>query len=162
MPPIPTPPLPSTPLFWREFGRPSSGEAQDWTTWEAPLGDGGDALYRSLVLADGAIAVTVELQSRGAPETRTIHRGRCGLPRDPDQTAERVRLLLTVADKAVARAVEADRGRGDGAAGGRAGPSSRRMPDPSRDGRRDGVSAARHEHAVRTRGHARRDASTAA
>jgi len=162
MPPIPTPPLPSTPLLWREFGRPSSGEAQDWTTWEAPLGEGGDALYRSLVLADGAIAVTVELQSRGAPETRTIHRGRCGLPRDPDQTAERVRLLLAVADKAVARAVEADRGSGDGAAGGRAGPSSRRMPDPSRDGKRDGVSAGRHEHAVRSRGHARQDASTAA
>ena len=54
MPPIATPPLPSS-LVWREFGRPYSGEAQDWATWEAPLGDGGDALYRSLVLADGAI-----------------------------------------------------------------------------------------------------------
>jgi hypothetical protein len=161
MPPIATPPLPSPPV-WREFGRPSSGEAQDWAVWEAPLGGGGDALYRSLVLADGAIAVTVELHSPGAPEPRTIHRGRCGLPPDPDQTAERVRLLLAVADKAVARAVEADRGGGDGAAGGRASPWSRRVPDPPRDGRRDGVSAARHERADRARGHARRDASTAA
>ena len=161
MPATATPPVPSTPV-WFEIGRPSPGEAQDWAAWVSPLGDGGDALYRSLVLADGAIAVTVDLHSRGVSGTRTIHRGRCGLPRDPDQTAERVRLLLAVADKAVARATEADRGSGDGAAGGRAGPSSRRMPDPSRDGRRDGVSAARHEHAVRTRGHARRDASTAA
>ena len=123
------------------------------------MGGGGDALYRSLVLADGAIAVTVELHSPGAPEPRTIHRGRCGLPPDPERTAERVGLLLAVADKAVARAVEADPG---GAAGWRASPSSRRVPDPSPDGRRDGVSAARHERADRARGHARRDASTAA
>ncbi len=161
MPPIATPPLPSAPV-WREFGRPSPGEAQDWTTWEAPLGDGGDALYRSLVLADGAIAVTIDLYSRRRSGPRTIHRGRCGLAPDPERTAERVRLLLAVADKAVARAVEADRGGGDGAAGWRASPSSRRVPDPSPDGRRDGVSAARFEPADRARGHARRDASTAA
>jgi hypothetical protein len=74
------------------------------------LGDGGDALYRSLVVADGAIAVTVELHSRGVSGTRTIHRGRCGLPRDPERTAERVRLLLGAADRAAAKAVEAERG----------------------------------------------------
>ena len=165
MPPIPTPPLPSTSLFWREFGRPSSGEAQDWTTWEAPLGEGGDALYRSLVLADGAIAVTVELQSRGAPETRTIHRGRCGLPRDPDQTAERVRLLLGAADRAAARAVEARcGGQGAAATAGHGRPPARRVPDPAReDGRDDGaVSAARQEHEERSRERARREAARAA
>ncbi len=158
MPPTATPPLPSAPV-WREFGRPSPGEAQDWTTWEAPLGDGGDALYRSLALADGAIAVTVDLHSRRRSGPRTIHRGRCGLPPDPERTAERVGLLLALADKAVARALEADPG---GAAGWRASPSSRRVPDPSPDGRRDGVSAARPEHADRARGHARRHASTTA
>ena len=161
MPPIATPPLPSAPV-WREFGRPSSGEAQDWATWVSLLGDGGDALYRSLIVGDGAIAVTVDLHSRRRSGTRTIHRGRCGLPPDPEQTAERVGLLLTVADKAVARAVEADRGGGDGVAGGRASPRSRRVPGPSGDGRRDGVSAARHETEDRTRERARPEAATAA
>ena len=100
--PATAPPLPSAPV-WRELGRPSPGEAQDWRTLVSPLGDSGDALYRSLVLADGAIAVTVELHSRRRSGPRTIHRGRCGLPPDPEQTAERVRLLLGAADRAVAQ-----------------------------------------------------------
>ena len=161
MPAKAPPPLPCAPV-WREFGRPSSGEAQDWTTWVSLLGDGGDALYRSLVVGDGAISVTVDLHSRRRSETRTIHRGRCGLPPDPEQTAERVGLLLTVADKAVARAVEADRGGGEGAATGRASPSSRRVPAAALAGRRDGVSAARHETEDRTRERARPEAATAA
>ena len=128
----PEPPLPPAPA-WQPIGRPSPGEAQDWTTWVSPLGRGGvgDALYRALVLADGAIAVTVELHAcRGGSGPRTVHRGRCGLPADPDQTAERVRLLLAAADRAAVRAVEADRGQ-DGAAVGRGRPPSRRVPDAS-------------------------------
>ncbi len=159
--PATAPPLPSAPV-WRELGRPSPGEAQDWTTWVLPLGESGDALYRSLVLADGAIAVTVELHSRRRSGPRTIHRGRCGLPPDPEQTAEHVRLLLGAADRAVAKAVEADRGR-DGAAAGRGRPSSRPVPDASQDGRRDeGVSAARQEREGDSRGHVRREAREAA
>jgi hypothetical protein len=168
MPAKAPPPLPCAPV-WREFGRPSSGEAQDWTTWVSLLGDGGDALYRSLVVGDGAISVTVDLHSRRRSGTRTIHRGRCGLPPDPEQTAERVGLLLTVADKAVARAPGADRGGGEGAATGRASlsserasPSSRRVPAAALAGRRDGVSAARHETEDRTRERARPEAATAA
>jgi len=126
------------------------------------LGEGGDALYRSLVLADGAIAVTVELRSRGAPEPQTIHRGRCGLPLDPDQTAERVRVLLGAADRAAARALEARRG-GQGAAAGHGKPPSRSVPEPARDSGRDGaVSAARHQHEERSRERARREATRAA
>ena len=140
MPTTATPLLPSTPV-WFEIGRPSPGEAQDWATWVSPLDDGGDALYRSLVLAGGAIAVAVELHSRGVSGTRTIHRGRCGLPQDPDHTAERVRLLLGAADRAAARAVEAQRG------GGRD------------DG---GMSAPRHGREDRSREHACREAATAA
>ena len=159
-----TPPEPSAP-DWREFGRPSSGQAQDWTTWESPLGDGGDALYRSLVLSDGAIAVTVELHPREASGPRTIHCGRCGLPLDPDQTAERVRVLLGAADRAVARAVEADRGGGQGATAaaehGRR--SSSRVPEARQDGERDGgVSVARHKRKGRSREGAGREAATAA
>ena len=160
MPAMPTPPPPAP--VWCEIGRPSPGEAQDWTTWVSPLGDGGDALYRSLVLADGAIAVTVDLHSRDVSGTRTIHRVRCGLPQDPEQTAERVRLLLGAADRAAARAVEARRG-GEGAAAGHGRPSSRRVLDAARGGGRDGdVSAARHGREDRSREHACQEAATAA
>ena len=150
MPATVTPPLPST-LVWFEIGRPSPGEAQDSATWVLPLGDGGDALYRSLVLADGAIAVTVELHSPRVSAPRTVHRGRCGLPRDPEQTAERARLLLGAADRAAAKAVEAQRG--GAAAAGHGKPSPRRVDDTTlEDARRDrGVSAGRHERGDRAR-----------
>jgi hypothetical protein len=164
MPATAPPPLPSAPV-WCEIGRPSSGETQDWTTWVSPQGDGGDALHRSLVLADGTIAVTVDLHARDVAGTRTIHRGRFGLPRDPDQTAERVRLLLGAADRAAARAVEARwGGQGAAATAGHGRPPSRRVPDPAReDGRDDGaVSAARQEHEERSRERARREAARAA
>ncbi len=162
----PQPPMSPAPA-WREIGRPSPGEAQDWATWVAPLDrrGNGDALYRTLVLAGGAIAVTVELNSRrGASAPRTVHRGRRGLPADPGQTAERVRLLLGAADTAAARAVAARRG-GAGAAAGRARPASHRAPAPvpSRDAKRGGgVSAVRHEREERPREHARQEAATAA
>ncbi len=161
MPAMATPPPPAP--VWCEIGRPSPGEAQDWTTWVSPLGDGGDALYRSLVLADGAIAVTVDLHSRGVSGTRTIHRGRCGLPRDPERTAERVRLLLGAADRAAARAVEARCDGDQGAAAGHGRPPSRRVPNtPRSEGRDGGVAAAPHEREDRSREHARREAATAA
>ena len=155
MPATGMPPLPPA-LAWHEIGHPSPGEAQDWAAWVSPLGDGGDALYRSLVLADGAIVVTVELHSRGVSGTRTIHRGRCGLPRDPEQTAERVRLLLGAADRAAARVLEVRRSGVAGAAAGREEPPSRRVPDdaPQGGGPECDVSAARHERGNRTREHA--------
>ncbi len=153
------PPQPSAPE-WREIGRPSPGEAQDWATWVSPLGDGGDALYRSLVLADGAIAVAVELHSRGASAPRTVHRGRCGLPLDADQTAERIRLLLGAADRAAERAVEAEPATAAGH--GRRSPP-RRAPDvPLDGGRSGGGSAAPHGREDRIREHARREAAAAA
>ncbi len=163
----PQPLLPPAPA-WQEIGRPSPGETQDWATWVSPLGrdSDGDALYRSLVLADGAIAVTVELHAcRGVSEPRTVHRARCGLPPDPQQTAERVRLLLGAADRAAARAVEAHHGSLAGAAAGRTRPASHRVPAPdhSRDGRRDGgVSAARPGREDRPCEHARQEAASAA
>ncbi len=157
-----TPSQPSAPV-WQELGRPSPCGAQDWATWVSPLGDGGDALYRSLVLADGNIAVTIELHSPHGSGPRTVHRGRCGMPPDPGEAAERVRLLLGAADRAASRAVETRRGEEDVAAGhGR--PSPPRLPDDaSRDERRGGVSAAaRYECEDRIREHARGEAAATA
>ena len=163
----PEPPLPPAPA-WQEIGRPSPDEAQDWATWVAPLGRGGGraaALYRSLVLADGAIAVTVELHAgRGGSGPRTVHRGRCGLPPDPERTGELVRLLLGAADRAAAKAVAAHLGNVVGAATGRTRPVSHRVADAPRDGSSNcGASAAPREHEDGLRGHARRAvAATAA
>jgi hypothetical protein len=164
----PQPPMSPAP-GWREIGRPSPGEAQDWATWVAPLDPrgNGEALYRSLVLADGAIAVTVELHAaarRGGSGPRTIHRGRCGLPEDPGQTAERVSLLLGAADRAAAKAVQAHCGAAAGVAAGRARPAPHRAPD---DALQDatwggGASAAPHEREDRPRERARQEAATAA
>ncbi len=159
-------PLPPSALVRCEVGRSSPGEAQDWATWVSPLGgDGGDALYRSLVLADGAIAVAVELDVRGVAGTRTVHHGRCGLPSHPQQTAERVRLLLAAADRAAARALETHRGGACAAAAGRTRPSPRRVHDDTSrgaGGRDGGVSASRHERDDGLCEHARREAAAAA
>jgi hypothetical protein len=90
---------------WREIGRAWS-EHDRWITWIALFGDRGGALYRSLVVADGAITVEVELEPcRMDEKARRIHRGRCGLP--PDDAAsidERIASLLVAADGAAARA----------------------------------------------------------
>jgi hypothetical protein len=106
--PPPQPAKPPVPVWW-EIGRPSPGEAPDWITWVAPLGDHGEAFYRSLVVADGSIVVTVELHLRRGSRHQTIHRGRCGLSQDAGLTPEGVRSLLTAADEAVERALKADR-----------------------------------------------------
>lgn len=99
-----TKPLSAVTPVWLEFGRSSLGEAQTWTTWMAPVGVDGDALYRALWLADGSATVTVDLHIAGRPGTRTIHRGRCCLPQnqDQEQTADRMRLLLGMSDRAAA------------------------------------------------------------
>ena len=108
--PTPGAALPQPPAVpWREIGRAEPDDAL-WITWVAFLGAGGDVLYRSLVVADGAIAVAVELEPwLGNGTTRAIHRGRCGLPPADDAYGfeGRAALLLAAADKAVARFVAA-------------------------------------------------------
>jgi hypothetical protein len=104
-------------LDWREIGR--GGEPDHdarWTTWTAPLPDGG-ALYRSLVVAEGVAIVSVELQARarkggGGNEARTIHRRRCPAPGDSGGggAGGTVGALLDAADEAAAAAAAAARG----------------------------------------------------
>jgi hypothetical protein len=96
---------PAPGLDWREIGRGEPDDDAHWTTWTASMPDGG-ALYRSLVIADGAAVVSVELQARpyGGGEARMIHRRRCPAPDGGDRAAgERVSALLDAADEAAAR-----------------------------------------------------------
>lgn len=95
---------PTPAAAWREFGRAERGDAL-WITWIAVLGGRGDALYRSLVVADGAIAVSVELLPCRGGGSRAVHRGRCTLPAlDDAQSIEgRAASLLAAADEALAR-----------------------------------------------------------
>ena len=106
-------PLPPSPaVAWREIGRAEHGDPL-WVTWIGfadGRGRGGTALYRSLVVADDAIAVAVEREPpSGAGAPRPVHRGRCGPPPPDDIRGpeERAAPLLAAADEAVARAATA-------------------------------------------------------
>ena len=44
----------------REIGRPWPGDALDWTTWVAPLGRRGGALYRSLLVVDASQGIEAQ------------------------------------------------------------------------------------------------------
>jgi hypothetical protein len=61
-----------------EIGRPGSDAGAPWTAWTAPLLEGG-VLYRTLIVADDALIVTVDIQRCRGAETRTLHRGRHNL-----------------------------------------------------------------------------------
>lgn len=138
MPRTAAPSASASPLAWHEVGRSwPPGSAAEWTAWVAPLGGrGGGALYRSLVLADGAIVVTIDLLPQRGAGAGVVHRGRCDLPRDATEVAQRVRLLLVAADEAALRAVEAARRRQECATTGRGAPAPRRATaEPVRDGR---------------------------
>ena len=100
-------------MAWREIGRSERGDAR-WVTWVGfadGRGRGGTALYRSLVVADDAIAVAVEREPpSGAGAPRPLHRGRCGPPPPDDARGveERAAPLLAAADKAVAAVARGD------------------------------------------------------
>jgi hypothetical protein len=83
-----------------------------WTTWMAPLGEGADALYRSLIVADGAATITIDLYLDHRSRPHAIHRGRCDVPDDRVLAAACARTFLKAADEAVARGLE-ERGKVD-------------------------------------------------
>jgi hypothetical protein len=69
----------------------------------AIVGSKGDTLYRSLVVGDASIEVSVEMQPCQGSATRSINYGRCGPPsHDGGHTSDRVADLLATADDAVA------------------------------------------------------------
>ena len=124
----PVPPSPA--VAWREIGRAEHGDPL-WITWIGfadGRGRGGTALYRSLVVADDAIAVAVEREPPPGAGVlpRPVHRGWCGPPPADDARGveERAAPLLTTADEAAARAVTAV-ARGDA----RAQPGTGAQPD---------------------------------
>jgi hypothetical protein len=104
-PPPATPPVP----VWWEIGRPSPEEAPAWITWVAPLDDRGAAIYRTLVVADGSIGVTIDFHPCHGSSHRTIYRGRHALPQDPKRATGRFHALLKAADEAVSKVLQEDR-----------------------------------------------------
>ena len=115
-PPVSPPPSPLPTVAWCEIGRAERGDAL-WIAWIGfadGRGSGGEALYRSLVVADDAIAVSVEREPRsGAGAPRPVHRGWCGPPPPDDARGleERAAPLLAAADEAAAREAARDDGR---------------------------------------------------
>lgn len=146
-PQTPVPPVPA----WQEIGRSSPEEAANWTTWVAPLGDAGDAIYRSLVVSDGAITIAVEFCPRRKPSARTLHRARCEIPNDPGEVAEQVGALLKAADEAVAGT--ADTGRSGTVLAEEQDGLSQHVSSPSPEEGRNALSDPRHEfeHHLRER-----------
>jgi len=95
-------PLPIS-LTWVEIGGAVPGSTARWAAWIALLG-GKDALYRTLVVAEGSATVVVELQAQHPPVTRTLHRGGCRLPPDTEDN-EPIQRLLDMADEAACTAL---------------------------------------------------------
>lgn len=106
------PPQTTVPPAWQEIGRSSPDEVAMWTTWVGPLGLGGDALYRSLIVADGAATITIDLYLDHRSRPQAIHRGRCDVPDDRVLAAACARIFLKATDEAVARGLE-ERGKVD-------------------------------------------------
>lgn len=138
---------PPSSFGWVEIGGTAPGGGARWAVWIALLG-GKDALYRTLLVADGSASVVVEVQAQHPPVTRTLHRGGCRLlPETGDHGP--IGRLFDMADEAARTALVAPerrsspRGRAtqaETASGGRAatpGPASTpedRGSDPSPSG----------------------------
>jgi hypothetical protein len=108
------------------------------------MDDRGTALYRSVVVADDSITVAVDLHRHQGSEHRTIHRGRCGLPRPPEPISVCVDALLKAADEAVVRPLQPDRS-GEGKRSEHHGRPVWQVPDDPEGERQDAASVARHE-----------------
>jgi hypothetical protein len=87
---------------WMEIGRASPDGGAPWTAWMAPLPEGG-VLYRTLIVADGALTVTVDVQQCRGAGMRTLHKGRRDLLQSADDGS--VRRLLGTTDEATRAAL---------------------------------------------------------
>ena len=86
-------------LVWAEIGRATPGDGAPWIVCIAPVGESG-ALYRTQIVADSVLTITVDLVAhRGAP-ARRVHRASCKIPPDGDALSEPVKWLVEAADEA--------------------------------------------------------------
>jgi hypothetical protein len=97
-PPVASRIPPPISFSWVEIGGAEPGGNARWATWIALLG-GKDALYRTLVVANGSASVVIELQAQHPPVTQTLHRGGCRLPPETGDDGP-IQRLLDVADEA--------------------------------------------------------------
>jgi hypothetical protein len=91
--------LPPINLAWVENGRATAGDGAPWIACIAPVGESG-ALYRTQIVDDSLLTITVDLiERRGAP-VRRVHRASCKVPLDGDAFGEPTQRLLKAADDA--------------------------------------------------------------
>jgi len=64
-----------------------------------PFGESG-ALYRTEIVADAQLTVTVDLVAHRGAVVRAVHRASCSLPSDTGSGDEPIRRLMGAADKA--------------------------------------------------------------
>jgi hypothetical protein len=86
-------------LAWAEIGRGTPGDGAPWIVCIAPVGESG-AFYRTQIVVDSLLTVTVDLIAhRGAP-VRRVHRTSCIIPPDVDAFGEPIQELAKAADEA--------------------------------------------------------------
>jgi hypothetical protein len=86
-------------LAWAEIGRAAPGGGAPWVVCIAPIGESG-ALYRTQIVADSVLTITVDfIAHRGAP-VRRVHRASCKISPDVDILGEPVKRLVKAADEA--------------------------------------------------------------
>jgi hypothetical protein len=96
---MPTANSPPTCFMWTEIGRATLGGGDPWIVWMAQIGDSG-ALYRTQIIADSRLTVTVDLVPNCGAPARPIHRASCEVPPDTEAVSARVRRLIDAADEA--------------------------------------------------------------
>jgi hypothetical protein len=86
-------------LAWVEIGRATPDGGAPWIVCIASVGESG-ALYRTQIVADSVLTITVDfIAHRGAP-VRRVHRASCKTPPNGDALGERVKSLVGAADEA--------------------------------------------------------------
>jgi hypothetical protein len=94
-------------LAWVEIGRATPGGGAPWIVCMAPVGESG-ALYRTQIIADFALTITVDLIAhRGAP-VRRVHRASCKIPPDVDAFGASIQGLVKAADEAASTVLTHD------------------------------------------------------
>jgi len=86
-------------LAWVEIGRATPGGGAPWIVCIVPVGESG-ALYRTQIVDDFVLTITVDLIAhRGAP-ARRVHRASCKILPEVDAFGEAIQGLLKAADDA--------------------------------------------------------------
>jgi hypothetical protein len=127
-------------LAWVEIGRATPDGGAPWIVCIASVGESG-ALYRTQIVADSVLTITVDFIAHRGEPVRRVHRASCKTPPNGDTLGERVKSLVGAADEAAWTALS---GRSlDRSRPGNSGRSIEHAVKPSPTASQQGTAAAR-------------------